>query len=437
MTTESTLTTARNTPADAPANLVDARELGRVVDLAPLLRKYDPHLVETVVNNMTRGDELGYAAWKALRPLKGRGKQMQDQAIREGIDSVSDAPDELKALFAQVDEVPDWVDWDQLERGAIAYWRAGVLVPIVLGYSSVGFGYYSYGGTKALNFTRLLIEPDRAGARMTETLRWIATVTAPGNMRRDRAGFAYSIRVRMVHSAVRFGVSRSPKWQWNDWGLPITNTDLFFTSSNVFCANVVQALERLGVQFSAQEKEDIFALWRYIGYVMGVPDDLNFVDAADSRRKNEVVMAVEREPDDANRILLHSLLEYTATATDGYQPFPQWIVGRLTREHKLTIAYGLLRNLTSTQFCEDMHVPNTRFKHAAKALAGAIKAKEIVARRLPHDDAAACGAILSEFAKAMEIEDELALASQDEVQTAITRRELEHTMRDETGVSRA
>jgi hypothetical protein len=227
----------------------------------------------------------------------------------------------------------------------------------------------------------------------------------------------------MVYSAVNFGVSRSPKWQWNEWGVPITNTDLFFTSSNVFCANVVQALERLGVRFTRQEKEDIFALWRYIGYLMGVPDDLNLVDVADSLRKNEVVLAVERAPDEANRILLHSLLQYTATATEGYQPFPEWLISRLTERHKLVIAYGLLWHLTSEEFCRDMHVPDTRFKYVVKALARVLGLKEAIARWLPHDDVKASSAVLTEFAKAMEIDDDHALTSTDEVQTAIRRHE--------------
>ena len=427
---ESPTTSVRKAAKDAPADLVDAHTLGRVVNLDAVKRSHDPQLVDAVVENMIRGDDLGYEAWLSLRPLKTRGKQVVEDALRNGIASTPDATPELAALFDQVDTVPDWVDWEQLDRGCVAYWRTGTLVPIVLGYSSVGFGYYSYGGTKALNFTRLLIEPDRAGGRMTETLRWITTVTTPGNLRRYSPGFAYAMRVRLVHSAVRFGVSRSPKWQWHNWGLPITNTDLFFTSSNVFCANVVQALERLGTRFTTQEREDIFALWRYIGYLMGVPDELNLMDAADSLEKNAVVLAVEKAPDAANQMLLHSLLQYTATATDGYQPFPAWIINRLTEKHKLVIAYGLLRNLTSKQFCDDMAVPDTRFKYVVKAAAHILRVKEAISRRLPHDDAKASAAILAEFAEAVKVDESIAIASTDEVQSAIRHHEagLEHTL---------
>lgn len=412
------------TPADTPSDLVAAENLGRVVDLDLAKQRFDPQLVQTVVNHMTLGDELGYAAWNALRPLKTRGRQMLNQALDQGISSVADAPAELVEFFEQVDAVPNWVDWDQLRRGSVAIWRAGRFVPICLAYSSIGYGFSSYGGTKALNFTRLLIEEERAGDRLSETLRWVAAVTTPDGMHRYGDGFKYSVRVRLVHCAVRFGVSRSPKWQWNEWGLPITNTDLFFTTSKVFCANLVSALERLGIRYTDREKEDIFALWRYIAYVMGVPDELNHIDVKDSLYKNDIVHAVERAPDEACRILLHSLIGYSTTHTDGYQPFPVWLLGAMTRRQRLVMSYGLLRHLTNDEFCESMHIPDTKFKHVVKMASGLITVKELVTRRLGRDDAAAAAATLSDVKAALAIDDdEKAIASTDEVREAIQKHE--------------
>ena len=419
----STATKVRNPgPADAPADLVAAENLGRVVNLAEAKRKYDPRLVDAVVNNMTLGDELAYSAWNALRPLKREGHQMFSDALNDGIGSVPNAPRELTDLFAQVDDVPDWVDWKQLDRGAVAIWRAGRFVPICLGYSSIGYGFSSYGGTKALNFTRLLIDEGRAGERMAETLRWVAAVTTPGGMRRDGEGFKYSLRVRMVHCAVRFGVSRSPKWEWNEWGLPITNTDLFFTTSKVFCANLVDALEKLGMHYSHQDKEDIFALWRYIAYVMGVPDDLNHRDAADSIYKNEIVHTVEHAPDEACRILLHSLIGYSTKYTDGYQPLPLWLITNMTQRQKIVMSYGLLRHLTSDAFCESMNIPDTRFKHVVKGVSKLVAAKEAIRQALPHNDERAARKTLDVVTTALAPEsDEKAIAGDAEVHDAIRK----------------
>lgn len=419
-------------PADVPEELVVAEKLGRVAGLADAKERFDPQLVETFVNHMVLGDELAYEAWLALRPLKIRGQKMLSQALEHGIESVDNPPEALVRLFEQVDTVPEWVDWNQLRRGAVAIWRAGRFVPICLGYSSIGYGFSSYGGTKALNFTRLLIEEQRAGERMAETLRWVAAVTTPDGMRREGHGFTYSIRVRMVHCAVRFGVSRSPKWKWNEWGLPITNTDLFFTTSKVFCANLVDALEKLGVRYTDRDKEDIFALWRYIAYVMGVPDALNHADMADSIHKNAIVHAVERAPDEACRILLHSLVGYSIKSTDGYQPLPLWLITKVPLQQKKVMSYGLLRHLTNDEFCASMHIPDTRFKHVLKGVSKVIALKETIRKHLPHDDTRTANAALKEITAALAVDDaEKAIASGDEVQKAIVKNEadLETTLR--------
>ena len=408
-------------PADTPVDLVAPEQLGRVVDLDGVKRRYDPQLVQSVVNHMVLGDELAYRAWKALLPLKARGREMVNKALEEGIDAVDNPPAELVELFKQLDTVPDWVDWDQLRRGCVAIWRAGRFVPICLGYSSVGYGFSSYGGTKALNFTRLLIEEDRAGQRMAEQLRHVAAVASPDGMRRFSPGFKYSVRVRLVHCAVRYSCGQSPKWRWNEWGLPITNTDLFFTTSKVFCANLVEALGRLGIRYSDQEKEDIFALWRYVAYVMGVPDQLNHRSMADSLYKNEIVLAVERAPDAACQILLHSLIGFSTKDTSGYQPFPLWLLNAMTVRQRVVMSYGLLRHLTGDEFCESMDVPDTKFKHVVKLVSYVVALKERAALRIGRDNARAADAMLKDITSALAVEDAKAIVSEDEVRQAVSK----------------
>jgi hypothetical protein len=42
---------------------------------------------------------------------------MVASALEYGIDYVPDAPEPLRALFARLDSVPLWVEWDELNRG--------------------------------------------------------------------------------------------------------------------------------------------------------------------------------------------------------------------------------------------------------------------------------------------------------------------------------
>ena len=46
----------------------------------------------------------------------------------------------------------------------------------------------------------------------------------------------------------------------------------------LFSESVVNAVAKVGVKYSTQEVDDIVALWRYIGHIMGIPEDVNFVN---------------------------------------------------------------------------------------------------------------------------------------------------------------
>src|SRR5690606_17878823 len=60
---------------------------------------------------MWRGDELADAFVADFATIgHGKGMRMLRTACREGIDAVPNAPASLKALFAQLDATPDWVD---------------------------------------------------------------------------------------------------------------------------------------------------------------------------------------------------------------------------------------------------------------------------------------------------------------------------------------
>src|SRR5262249_10101152 len=63
--------------------------------------------------------------YAVLYPKLGheKARRLLDQALEHGIDKVPDAPPSLRALFAEVDRVPLWVDWERVERGAAAMRR--------------------------------------------------------------------------------------------------------------------------------------------------------------------------------------------------------------------------------------------------------------------------------------------------------------------------
>ena len=51
------------------------------------------------------------------------GRQMLDQALEHGIDSVPDAPESMRRLFAEFETLPPWYDADAVELGAKVFRR--------------------------------------------------------------------------------------------------------------------------------------------------------------------------------------------------------------------------------------------------------------------------------------------------------------------------
>lgn len=361
------ITLPRPAGLDVPADLGPGRDLGRTVNYEEAIARFGQDAVEVMVEDYKTGDELGYAAYKALAESGGgaaRAKEIFEQAVNQGIGSVDNSPAELIALFADVDHPPSWVDWDQLHRGSIAYWRSGKLVVMALAYGAIGAGFRTYGGSRPLVLSRRLIERNQAGQRLVETLRWAANSSKPNGMRRAGDGFRITMNVRWIHAAVRYHLSRSPHWDWADWGLVVSNTDSVYTMGCLFCEAVVNALRKVGVGLSAQEVEDITALWRYIGHVMGIPEAANFTGWQDLQTKSELIRLIEHPADEGCRALMKALSDYMCEEEiEGYEVIPSFIAKHMTVDQKKRLTYGLMRAWAGDDICEQLAIPDNRLRY--------------------------------------------------------------------------
>src|SRR3954453_7884075 len=73
---------------------------------------------------LRHGDPLADAAVESLAVLGRAGaEQMIDRAVTNGIDAVADAPEALRALFAQLDHRPFWFDPELASLGGATFLR--------------------------------------------------------------------------------------------------------------------------------------------------------------------------------------------------------------------------------------------------------------------------------------------------------------------------
>jgi hypothetical protein len=314
------------------------------------------------------------AAAEALASLPpGRGFALLSEALERGIGAVPDAPEALRALFAEVERVPPWVDWSAIDRGGELLLRAGVIGGMVLGARSIVLGYASPGGNKPLVFSGRLKE--QASRRLNETSRFVQAVCRPGGMRRSGDGFKITVKVRIMHAEVRRMIRRSGRWDDARWGAPINQHDMSATTL-LFSIVVLDGLRLFGLDVTPDEADAYMHLWRWVGRVMGCDPELTPASELEARRLGELIAATQGPPDDDSRALTHALLHA------GYQvaKTPK-ALRRAWIERGL--GQGLVRALLGDAMADSLGVPVTPWRHTLSVLHGVNLAAEQVRQRVP------------------------------------------------------
>lgn len=199
-------------------------------------------------------------------------RRMLDTALDEGMEAVEDAPEELKALFNQVDCMPMWADRRRIEEGAAVMRRYSFLswLTMRLAFSQT---YINANAGMPLYLTGSLTDKTVA-RRLKETEKWRLSVQQPGAMNRFGEGFKTVVRVRVLHSLVRQHLIGHPEWDVEQLGVPIPQIDM--CGANIGMMAVHSYLLRgMGARITRNEMESVIHFWRYHGWLIGVTDDLN------------------------------------------------------------------------------------------------------------------------------------------------------------------
>jgi hypothetical protein len=336
------------------ANLIEARRLfgSRVDRLGPFFHRVDD-VADQVVASF---EELG----------QGRGWRMLERVLSHGISSVDDPPPSVRALFAELDEVPPWVDDAILDRGGALLMRAGVIGGICLGAKSLVHGYASPGGNKPLVFSGRLME--HASRRLNETARFVQAVSRPGGMRRFADGFQITVKVRLMHAQVRRMLLRSGKWESNKWGAPINQHDMAGTTL-LFSLSVLEGLRTFGVKISREEAESYMQLWRYVGRVIGVDVDILPTSEFDAWQLTRMIETTMGEPDDDSRALVRALLEHPLREAKTDR-------ARALAVKQLAFGYGLSRGLIGDELADKLAIPRDSWRFAVPAMRAVVTAAE-------------------------------------------------------------
>ncbi|MEU7498786.1 oxygenase MpaB family protein [Streptomyces griseofuscus] len=279
-----------------PRRFREAEARGRKIARALFLftdigKEVDEALMERVGDALLQRDELGADLAAAMRLPAGDPGRVTHAQIGRALrtpDVSRELPPALRKFLEQARTVPEWVDWDRVERGAAAYRFLGRNSGDVLTLLSL-IGGYRFGGPADLLVLTGGLSDGTTLRRLGETTKWSHAVTRAGGLRPGAEGWRLTVHVRAMHALIndRF----EPRWDTERWGRPINQADQAATLG-LFDSTVIIGCLGLGVRLTRAQRDDLMHLWRYVGWLMGVsPDWLTDVEDVRHRWNYHILLA--------------------------------------------------------------------------------------------------------------------------------------------------
>jgi hypothetical protein len=355
------------TPATLPSW---GKRLGLI---RPAIPASDPR-VAVLRDALLDTDPLADAAAAWMRESSSRGgRALFERAVEEGPAAYGALPGPVRALFTEVDPVPLWADPGRLRLGSetmLRAWPAG-------SYSLAGFalagGYLAGATVKPLVMTGALSR--MAYRRLAETTKFVLDVASSPGFGRFSAGFKTTVRVRVMHAQVRASLLASGQWLAGEWGAPINQQDMLATILQ-FSVAYTYGIRALGVVVTSRERDALMHLWRYVGWVMGVRQELIPTTFAEAAAVYRLVAQTQMGPDEDSRALTRALLHVPLEHRQG---------PREQRRGELEARFlgGYIRYVLGDEAADQLGVPDSGWKYAPALVAPAILGLELVRVAIP------------------------------------------------------
>jgi hypothetical protein len=295
------------------------------------------------------------------------------RAVEHGIHTIPSPAEPLAAFFAHVDAVPPWLDRDAVRLGTETMLRVGAGGYAALGSVALMSGYLASGAVKPLAMTGQLLRMARR--RLIETSKFVLEVSLSGDVGRFSSAFRAALHVRLLHAMVRRGLRASPEWRTELWGEPINQHDMVATHLE-FSSVYLLGLLAQGFVITRREREAVMHLWRHLGRVSGVRDDLLPRTFREGVELGWIINRSEAGPDDDSRALAAALMQASRELhVENMGP----VLGSLRARGEV----GLSRFVLGRRASDALGLPDDAFQYAPLLLSPATAALELVRRVIP------------------------------------------------------
>jgi len=322
-----------------PSAYVDGYARARAVDREAA----DNYIAHTLV-----GDPVMDAVVEEMAPLpQGLAHRFIQAGMEEDRDGLRNAPQLLRDFFIDAPQPdPDWLDRDAFGPGVRAFQRNSVLVlsAFVTGVLIDGFSTLI---SKSFAQTGRIF--DNGVWRLKQNNRHQLEIFFPGGLERYGEGWKLSVRIRFVHAQVRRLLGETEEWEHDAWGVPISAAHLGY-AVGCFAARTVKHSEALGARYTTEERASFHDVWRYAGYLMGIPESILFTDEDHALRLYRIGSVCEPPPTQEAIIMTNALINSAPLVANIDDP--------VERKKLVTnVIYPISRALVGNELADELKFP--------------------------------------------------------------------------------
>lgn len=345
----------------------------RVVDAVQTRRQYGAR-VDELLPWLLRDDPIADAVAVLLRGQPSSSKILY-RVLEEGRTENETLPPAIDRLIADIEQVPEWVDWEVVNRAGALFFRTGLAGGIVLGAKSLCYGYCSPGGNKPLIMTGRL-RGRAMNMRLAETSRYVVETCRSGGLARFGGGLLIAVRVRIMHAVVRDLLRHNEAWSDEQWGVPISQHDMLGTAL-LFSQSFIEGIRQFGFSVSKQEAEDYLHLWRYATRIMGLDESLFPTSEADATIFADIILRTQGTPDNDARTLVDALVRAPLRRVE------DGTMSARSASAQVAAGYGFCRSLLGAELADALDLPKDGWRFAIPVVSRVVAALEPLRKRLP------------------------------------------------------
>ena len=260
-------------------------------------------------------------------------------------DTLRTAPQPLRDFFKNIED-PPWLDRGAFRPGARAF-NMNVdfmLVAFVTGVLVEGFSTLI---AKSFNITKRVSSTKR---RLQQNNRHMMEIFFPGGLDRDGDGWKLSIRIRFVHTRIRTLLAKSGDWNRDAWGAPVSAAHLGYAIS-IFSQRLLEYSALVGARFNNEERESVLEVWRYAGYLMGIPESILYSDADEAQKIHRIGFVCEPPADPDSVAVANTLIKAIPTVAG--------ITDEAEQQKLVRLAYRLSRALIGNELADQFEFPKS------------------------------------------------------------------------------